>query len=71
MKFMKKGVLLLITFCIDAMLFAQNAEVYPTHWWAGMKNPKLQLMIHSQNIGNGSGNITINYTGVTVEKVHK
>ncbi len=71
MKCMKKSVLLLITFCIDAMLLAQNAEVYPTHWWAGMKNPKLQLMIHSQNIGNGSGNITINYTGVTVEKVNK
>lgn len=68
---MKKGVLLLIAFCICAMLFAQNAEIYPTHWWAGMKNPKLQLMIHAENIGNSSGNITINYPGVTVEKVHK
>jgi|GEM_PF-3701152 len=24
---------------------AQNIDVYPTHWWVGMKNPKLQLLI--------------------------
>lgn len=25
--------------------FAQDVAVYPTHWWVGMKNPKLQLLI--------------------------
>ncbi len=25
--------------------------VYPTHWWTGMKSPKLQLMLHGENIG--------------------
>ncbi len=30
-------------------LFAQQGlNVYPTHWWVGMKNPKLQLMIHAR-----------------------
>lgn len=24
--------------------------VYPTHWWVGMKNPKLQLILHGENI---------------------
>ena len=33
--------------------FAQSdIEVYPAHWWVGMKNPNLQLMIHSKGIAN-------------------
>jgi neopullulanase len=31
-------------------LSAQDIEVYPVHWWAGMKNQNLQLMIRSKNI---------------------
>ena len=68
---MKKIILLLAASFSSIFLFAQNAEVYPTHWWAGMKNPKLQVMIHSQNIATGIGAISINYPGVTVEKVNK
>ncbi|HEX7904579.1 MAG TPA: alpha-amylase family glycosyl hydrolase [Chitinophagaceae bacterium] len=26
-------------------------QIYPTHWWTGMKEPKLQLMIHQKDIG--------------------
>ena len=33
-------------------LAQQSTDVYPTHWWAGMKNPNLQLMIHSKNIAD-------------------
>ncbi|HRB79668.1 MAG TPA: alpha-amylase family glycosyl hydrolase [Niabella sp.] len=25
---------------------AQRLDVYPTHWWAGMKHNKIQLMVH-------------------------
>jgi neopullulanase len=28
----------------------QTLEFYPTHWWVGMKNPNLQLMIRGENI---------------------
>ena len=41
--------LFLILLCISVSNFIhaqQKAGVYPTHWWTGMKNPKLQLMIH-------------------------
>jgi glycosidase len=31
--------------CLTGYCFSQT--VYPTHWWTGMKNNKLQLMIHS------------------------
>ncbi|HEX8357767.1 MAG TPA: alpha-amylase family glycosyl hydrolase, partial [Segetibacter sp.] len=69
---MKKALLLLVTLVGSAvMLIAQNAEVYPTHWWVGMKEPKVQLMIRAANIANGSGEVTISYPGVKVLKVHK
>jgi glycosidase len=53
------------------LLFSQDVEVYPTHWWTGMKNTKLQVMLHGKNIGSVAGNVNINYPGVKVEKVHK
>jgi glycosidase len=66
-----KTILILISFsAITFQVHAQQVEVYPTHWWAGMKNPRLQLMIHSANIGNGS-KVSLNYPGVTVIKVNK
>ncbi len=40
--------LICIVYCLS--LSAQTIDVYPTHWWAGMKNPELQLMVHSPNI---------------------
>lgn len=43
--------------------------VYPTHWWAGMKNPKLQLMLHGANVSENT--FSIRYPGVQLVKVHK
>ena len=43
--------------------------IYPTHWWAGMKNPKLQLMIRGANIAENT--FSIRYPGVQLVKVHK
>ena len=68
---MNKIISLVILLSINITLFAQQAEVYPTHWWIGMKNPALQLMIHSPNIGSGSSAVTLNYPGVSVVKVNK
>ena len=44
--------------------------VYPTHWWVGMKNPKLQVMLHGENIGLFT-KVTIAYPGVKIEKISK
>ena len=45
-------------------------NVYPTHWWVGMKNPKLQLMLHGKGIGQQS--FALNpYAGVSLTKVEK
>lgn len=45
-------------------------DCYPTHWWIGMKEQKVQIMIHGKDITNGNG-YTINYPGVKLKKVHK
>ena len=42
---MKKTSLAILLMCLAGFVFSQT--VYPTHWWTGMKNSKLQLMIHS------------------------
>jgi len=43
--------------------------IYPTHWWVGMKNKNLQLMLRGANIQENS--ITVSYPGVSLVKVHK
>lgn len=67
---MKKAILFLAAISCCAIVFSQQIEVYPTHWWVGMKNPKLQLMIHSPGIGTATG-LAIHYPGVAVQKVNK
>ncbi len=49
---------------------AQSIDVYPANWWVHMKWHRVQLMLHGKDIANGNA-YTINYPGVTVEKVHK
>jgi len=44
------------------------AEVYPTNWWVGMKNPSLQLMIRDVR-WTSAVTATVNYPGVQLLKV--
>lgn len=63
------GALLLI-FC--STTFSQNGyNTYPTHWWAGMKWNKVQVMLHGDAIANAAGGFTVNYPGVQLVKTHK
>jgi glycosidase len=67
-KILLHPVLFLFYFCA-----AQNdIKIYPTSWWVGMKNPHLQLMIHSKDIGSiPKENFKIQYPGVTLTSVQK
>ena len=47
---MKKFILSLIVF-LGCFLNGSSQKIYPTHWWTGMKEPGLQLMIHHAGIG--------------------
>ena len=65
---MKRIVLLLTLFISIQSL--HSADVYPTNWWVGMKDPSLQLMIHQKDIGKFN-TISISYAGLTQIKISK
>ncbi len=44
--------------------------VYPTHWWVGMKNPKLQLILHGEKIGLFTKFVS-NNPAIKIEKISK
>jgi neopullulanase len=71
---MKKNWLIFIfIFSFSSAVFSQTQEYrcYPTNWWVGMKNPKLQLMIHIKGIKSTLRNIELNHPGVSLEKINK
>jgi glycosidase len=45
-------------------------RVDPTYWFVGMKNPKLQLLVHGPGLAS-SEVVQPNYPGVTLDKVDK
>ncbi len=44
-------------------------RVEPAFWWVGMKNPKLQLIVHGEKIAGRAAKL--NYPGVKLVAVHK
>jgi len=67
---MKRLFVILLLFVSLKSWSIELLGVYPTHWWVGMKNPKLQVMLHGENIGAFT-KVTINYPGVKLEKISK
>lgn len=55
---------------ITHSIVSAQIQVYPPHWWVGMKNPSLQLMIYGTDIGKGKPPVNIKYPGIQVTKVH-
>lgn len=44
-------------------------RVEPAFWYAGMKNPELQLLVYGKDIA--SATITLQYDGITLKKIDK
>ncbi|MEX1203143.1 MAG: alpha-amylase family glycosyl hydrolase [Ferruginibacter sp.] len=68
---MKKLILLCVYASLALVSRAQTdlPKAYPTHWFAGMKNSFVQVMLQGSNIGNTA--VSLNYPGVKLVKVHK
>ena len=49
--------------------FHDIERVEPLNWWVGLKNKELQLLVYHPNISEATPKIE--YSGVTVQKVHK
>ena len=69
---MKLKILLALSWvtCFTSVFSATNIDVYPTHWWVGMKNPNLQLMVHGEQ-ELAKGKITVSHPGLLVKAVHQ
>jgi glycosidase len=66
----KLYILLLLITSINS--FGQTAKlerVEPMSWWVGMHNPKLQLLVHGNQIA--ANEVQLSYPGVTLVKVNK
>lgn len=44
-------------------------KAYPSHWWVGMKQNSLQIMLHSSS--DLSKSVKVKYPGLVVTKVHQ
>ncbi len=45
-------------------------KVYPANWWTGMKYPRLQVMVHGQDIGNAAA-VSVSCPGVRLIGWHR
>ncbi len=61
-------VLLLMLVAGPIGIRAQEIACYPTNWWVGMNNPKVQVMVHGKDFGKGTIRVD-DYPGVQVEKI--
>ncbi len=62
----------LLCFFISANVIAQKTviqHVEPAFWWAGMKNPRLQLLVYGDKVGMLQP--VISYAGVRIEQIIK
>ena len=65
-----KKIFLLITLALYTTMINAAVKVDridPTFWYAGMKNPQVQLMLYGKNIKEAE--VTTDYPGATVERI--
>lgn len=69
---MKRLLIFLFAWLFVMNSFSQQVSlcrVEPMFWWAGMKSPELQLMVHGENIS--SAGVSLEYPGVELVAVTK
>ncbi|KOO56812.1 alpha-amlyase [Rheinheimera sp. KL1] len=64
-----KAVLLSLIMLAPAIQATQIQHLEPAFWWAGMKEPKLQLMVHAKGIQHAQ--VLLNYPGVKLIGLQK
>ena len=68
---------LLIFLLLPFIGYSQTVKTYPSHWWAGMKWNKLQVMVHGEKIAEqfpmikmGPGGMKL-ATGIRLMKINR
>jgi glycosidase len=65
-----KKIIVIVVAVFTTALSSLSQDIYPTHWWVGMKEPKLQLMIHRDRVGMEKISM-LPYPGVKMVKQSK
>lgn len=61
--------LLLLILILPLAALAQQPNLYPTNWWVGMKNNKVQILARSTDATFNKNTVTVHYPGLTLDKV--
>ena len=69
MKTLFKNLCLLLLFSNNTFAQSIIEHIEPSSWWIGMKNPKVQIMLHGKNIAELTP--SLNYSGVKITKISK
>lgn len=51
--------------------FSQDITMYPTHWFAGMKRDRIQLLLKSEDPKFFLSTVRVQYPGVTLLRTHR
>lgn len=65
----KLFVIILVLFSLNVGAQSKFDHVEPMFWWVGMKNPKLQVMVHGKDIASYA--VQLEYPGVKLAAVNK
>jgi glycosidase len=60
-------VFVLLLLFLPRVYAVEISRVEPAFWWAGMKNPELQIMVYGKDIAKSK--VTLNYPGVKLKEV--
>src|ERR1043165_7651449 len=60
--------LLVLLYCVYFSQ-AQQTEIYPVHWWTGMKWNRVQLLVRAAESLKDAA-VTINYPGIRKGAIH-
>lgn len=66
---MKKKLLTIIILMGINLSVYSIARVEPPHWWVGMKNTELQLLVYGKNISKAK--LNLNYEGVSIKHTER
>jgi glycosidase len=68
-----KILFIIVTFLVSNLAFAQaTLRVYPSHWWTGMKNNKVQLMVyHPDGVTTSKTAVVSNSPDIRILKYYK
>jgi len=67
---MKYAIIALLSLLSLEMNAQDSLRIFPTNWWIGMKNPKLQLLFHAKDLRQFQKISLLPYPGVKLVSTH-